>query len=98
MTFPGGFINEEEGVWNSEAPTADEIKVGGEVVAFYGWLDNMGGDVAANALWASHGGLYRVASGRSGKVVLGKGDGYAISSNMDLRKLDSEITRISALK
>ena len=25
VTFPGGFINESEGVWNSEAPTADEI-------------------------------------------------------------------------
>jgi hypothetical protein len=98
VTFPGGFIDEEEGVWNSEAPTADEIKIGNEVVAFYGWIDNMGGDVAANALWASHGGLYRVANSRSGKVVLGKGDGYAVSSNMDLRKLDADITRFHDLK
>ena len=27
VTFPGGFISETEGVWNSEAPTADEIKI-----------------------------------------------------------------------
>jgi len=98
VTFPGGFIDEEEGVWNSEAPTADEIKIGNEVVAFYGWIDNMGGDVAANALWASHGGLYRVANSRRGKVVLGKGQGYAVSSNMDLRELDVEISRLHALK
>ena len=41
------------------------------VVAFYKWLDNMGGDVAANGLYASHGGLYRVIDGPSGAVVLG---------------------------
>jgi hypothetical protein len=96
VTFPGGFINETEGVWNSEAPTADEIKIGNEVVAFYGWVDNMGGDVAANALWASHGGIYRIAKSRKGDVVLGKGVGYAISSNVKMKDLDAEITALAA--
>jgi hypothetical protein len=96
VTFPGGFISETEGVWNSEAPTADEIKIGNEVVAFYGWTNNMGGDVAANVLWASHGGIYRIAKSRKGEVVLGKGLGYAISSNVEMKKLDSEITQLAA--
>jgi len=96
VTFPGGFISETEGVWNSEAPSADEIKLGNEVVAFYGWTDNMGGDVAANALWASHGGLYRIAKSRKGEVVLGKGQGYAVSSNIELTKLDTQITQLAA--
>jgi hypothetical protein len=95
VTFPGGFISETEGVWNSEAPTADEIKVGNRVVAFFGWTNNMGGDVAANALWASHGGLYRVARSRKGDVVLGKGLGYAISSNVQMDRLDSDITQLA---
>jgi len=97
VTFPGGFVNENEGVWNSEAPTADEIRIGNRVVAFYGWVDNMGGDVAGHALWASHGGLYQVAGSAAKQVVLGKGEGYAISSNWELDKLDQEITRLTKL-
>jgi hypothetical protein len=97
VTFAGGFIDEHEGVWNSEAPSADEIRIGNRVVAFYGWLDNMGGDVAGNALWASHGGLYQVAGGATQPVVLGKGAGYAVSSNWELAKLDQEITRLTKL-
>ena len=97
VTFPGGFINENEGVWNSEAPTADEIRVGNKIVAFYGWVDNMGGDVAGNALWASHGGLYQVATVAQREVVLGKGQGYAVASNWDLPVLDREIQRLAKL-
>jgi hypothetical protein len=95
VTFPGGFINENEGVWNSEAPTADEIRVGNRVVAFYGWIDNMGGGVAGHALWASHGGLYRVAQTGKREVVLGRGEGYAVASNWDLPKLDREVRRLA---
>ena len=71
--------------------------VGNKVVAFYGWIDNMGGDVAGNALWASHGGLYQVAAIGSREVVLGKGEGYAVASNWDLPKLDREVQRLSKL-
>jgi hypothetical protein len=97
VTFPGGFIDENEGVWNSEAPNADEIQVGNRVVAFYGWIDNMGGGVAGNALWASHGGIYQVARTGKREVVLGKGEGYAVASNWDLPKLDREIQRLARI-
>ena len=95
VTFPGGFVNETDGVWNSEAPSADELKIGNRVVAFHKWLDNMGGDVSAHALYASHGGLYRVVKSRKGEVVLGKGVGYAVPSNIELAKLDGEITKLA---
>ena len=95
VTFPGGFISETEGVWNSEAPSADEIKVGNRVVAFHKWLDNMGGDVSANALYASHGGLYRVVESRKGDVVLGKGEGYAIASNIKVQQLDDQVSELA---
>lgn len=94
VTFPGGFISPEVGVHNSEAPTADEIRVGNEVVAFFKWTDNMGGQVAGNALYASHGGIYRVVQSGQEFVTLGKGEGYAIGSNMKLKQLDAQITLI----
>jgi hypothetical protein len=91
VTFPGGFISPEQGVHNSEAPTADEIRLGNDVVAFYKWTENMGAGLAGNALYASHGGIYRVAETRKGQVVLGKGDGYAIASNVRATDLSQQI-------
>jgi hypothetical protein len=91
VTFPGGFLTREQGVHNSEAPRADEIRIGNEVIVFYKWVENLGGDLAANALYASHGGIYQVAKARRGEVVLGKGDGYAIAANVALTDLRSQI-------
>ena len=91
VTFRGGFITPEEGGFNSEAPQADEVKVGNEVVVFYKWIDNMGGGLASNALYASHGGIYQVAKSRKGEVALGKGDGYAIAANVSVSDLKSQI-------
>ena len=91
VTFPGGFISPEQGVHNSEAPTADETNLGADVVVFYKWSENMGGDLAANALYASHGGIYRVVASRNGQVALGKGDGYAVSANITVSDLKSKI-------
>lgn len=91
VTFGGGFISPDEGVYSSEAPSADETRIGNEVVVFYQWSDNMGGGLAANALMAAHAGLYRLASTKDGPVVLGKGDGFAISSNVRLAELRTQI-------
>jgi hypothetical protein len=94
VTFPGGFIDPEHGVHNSEAPSADDTKLGNVVVAFYKWSDNMGGDVRANALYASHGGLYRTVDGPTGSVVLGRGEGYAISANKSVANLKASVQAI----
>jgi hypothetical protein len=98
VTFPGGFINDEEGVWNSEAPSADDIKIGNLVVAFSKHVDNLGGDLACNALYASHGGLFRTVNAPNGIVVLGRGDGYAIDKNISLEDLDAAITNLSKVE
>lgn len=95
VTFAGGFINEEEGVWNSEAPSADDIKIGNDIVAFSKRVENLGGGLECNALYAAHGGLYRTVEGPNGMVVLGRGDGYAISNNTLLEDLDKAITTLS---
>ncbi|MEM7308392.1 MAG: hypothetical protein AAF682_17055 [Planctomycetota bacterium] len=91
VTFPGGFISDTEGVHNSEAPSADDIRVGNQIVAFYRWTNNMGGDVAANALYASHGGLFRTVAGPTGTVVLGRGEGYAVDTNKSLGSLKKAV-------
>ena len=94
VTFAGGFITPDEGVYNSEAPSADDVRIGNQVVVFYKWTDNMGGQVAANALYASHGGLYRVVPGTRDRIVLGRGDGYAISSNTSLTGLTTAVAKL----
>lgn len=97
VTFAGGFVNEREGVYNSEAPPADATLLGKRVVAFYAYSDNMGGDLAANALYASHGGLYQTITSRSGKVVvIGQGDGYAISQNLPLTELHEQVAVLAS--
>ena len=94
VTYPGGFVSETEGVHNSEAPSADDVELGNVVVAFYAWSDNLGGDVAANALYASHGGLYRTVDGPAGSVVLGRGAGYAIENNKSLESLRTAVRSV----
>ena len=98
VTYHGGFINEEEGVYNSEAPSADDVKLGNRVVVFYEWTDNMGGGVAANALVASHGGLFRSLDGPSGATVLGRGDGYAVDRNVKLADLKHAVSKLHKAK
>lgn len=97
VSFAGGFVDEENGVFNSEAPASSEIATGNEVVVFYKWSDNMGGDFASNVLFASHGGVYTTFENTAGQtVVQGRGDGYAISSNVTLQQLEGQIRAISA--
>lgn len=96
VTLHGGFLDERVGVYNSEAPPADAILLGKRVVAFYAYTDNMGGDLAANSLYASHGGLYQTVTNRAGKtVVLGQGPGYAIDQNVSLTELQEQIAVLS---
>jgi hypothetical protein len=95
VTFPGGLVSPTEGAYNSEAPSAADTKVGNTVVAFFKHVDDLGNGLAANALYTSHGGLYRVFTQRGEDVVLGRGNGYAIASNWKLAALDEEITRLT---
>jgi len=98
VTFRGGFVNETEGVFNSEAPAADDVRVGRRIVAFYEWADNMGGGVSGNALVAAHGGLYRVVEGPRGATVLGRGEGYALRANLRVEQLGSALKLLAAKK
>jgi len=94
VAFNGGFIDNIHGVRNSEAPSDDDVQVGNRVVAFYKWVDNLGGGISTNTLYASHGGLYRTIEARKGTIVLGRGETYAIPSNVELPALRTQIRAI----
>lgn len=95
VSFPGGFIDGEQGVWNSEAPTDADTAVGRDIVVFYKWSDDMGGGFASNALYASHGGLFTVFEARrGGAIVQGRGDGYAVSQNRRLTDLRKDVAQL----
>lgn len=91
VTFAGGFVDAEHGVNNSEAPSADDVRIGNRVVAFYKWTPNMGGNLAANAIYAAHGGLFRTFENRGQTTVLGRGEGYAIPTNVAITKLRNDV-------
>jgi hypothetical protein len=91
VSFMGGFIDAEHGSFNSEAPSADDVKLGNKVVCFYRYNENMGGDFSGNEIFAWHGGIYRTFERGGNVVVQGRGDGYAIPSNVALSDLKEQI-------
>ena len=94
VTFNGGFIDEDHGVYNSEAPAADDVKLGNNVALFYKWSNNMGGDVKGNSLIAMHGGLYRTVNGSKGPVILGRGAGYSIKNNISMSNFKLALAKL----
>lgn len=98
VTYLGGYISETEGAFVSEMPKDSMTTPGREVVVFYKWLDNMGYGVAANAMYAAHGGVYSVVKKGSKSVVLGRGDGYAISANDTLPNLRQRVAQAAQQK
>lgn len=95
VLFHGGFIDEENGVFNSEAPPADDTAVGTRAVVFYRWVEDLGGGVAGNALFAAHGGLFRTVQGPQGAVALGRGQNYALDSNVQVNTLRTAVPGIA---
>jgi hypothetical protein len=97
VIYLGGFIDADHGAWNSESPSEKETRIGRQVVAFYTWTDNMGGGVAGNLLYASHGGLYGTFKTLSGRaIVQGRGEGYALRTNAPLNDVCERVARLRA--
>ncbi len=98
VTWNGGFLDAENGYSNSEAPIPDDVKIGNRVIAFYDWVDNLGGGVSANTLVALHGGLYRTTDGGKQPVALGRGAGYCIDKNIAVQDLETAVSRLQRAK
>lgn len=91
VSHMGGFIDETHGSFNSEAPTADDERLGSQVVCFWKHTENMGGDFECNSIVGWHGGIYRTFERRGSVIVQGRGDGYAIPANIGLSDLTTQI-------
>jgi len=99
VSFPGGFVDEHTGVWNSEAPSTDDQRIGNRVVAFWKVCDDLGGGFSGNALYTSHGGLLRTFEDKRGRaIVLGRGKGYAVELNQRLPVLRKSIKGLDRAK
>ena len=94
VSYPGGFLSEDEGYWHSESPGDDETKVGSHIIAFYKWMPAMGGAHTTNWLYANHGGLYQSVQGPKGALVLGRGKGYAVAKNLQVTDLEKAVRQI----
>ena len=95
VSFIGGRYGNLER-YASEQPTAAELRTGNRVLAFYRWAPGMGGGEGMNGLYASHGGIFTILSGPRGDVVLGKGEGYAVSANTLFLNLQAQANAIRA--
>jgi hypothetical protein len=95
VAFAGGFVDARHGTYNSEAPAADDVRIGNRVVAFWAYTPNMGGGFAANSLCAWHGGLYRTFEARRGAIVQGRGAGYAVAENVELAALRAHVATLA---
>lgn len=94
VVYGGGFVDARHGTFNSEAPAADDVRIGNRVVAFYKHSANVGGGLAGNALYAAHGGLYRAFEARKGVIVQGRGEGYALEANLELAELRARVAAL----
>ena len=94
VVYAGGFVDAKHGVWNSEAPSADDVALGNQVVVFYAHTENMGGGMSGNAIYAAHGGLYRTFDARRGAIVQGRGAGYGVDVNVTLTELRARVAKL----
>lgn len=87
----------------SEMPAEADTRIGSRVVVFSNAVKSeWGGRKGLNSLIAAEGGVFRVEAGPKGEVVVGRGEGFAVQSNVfatDLRKkIATELAEIRRAK
>jgi hypothetical protein len=87
----------------SEMPVETDTRVGNKTVVFSQAVNGeWGGRTGLHSLIAAEGGIYRVETGPKGDVVIGRGQGFAVTANAfdaDLRKsVAAELTEIRRAK
>ena len=76
-------------------PAPSEYRLGNDVVVFSGTVQGWGPDID-RCVYASMGGIFRTIDSRKGKVVLGKGKGFAIEGNQLVSTLISDIAKATS--
>lgn len=77
----------------SDMPAESETRVGTRVVAFSKSVGAWGGRASQRSLIAAQGGVFRVEAGPKGDVVMGKGEGFAVSETVFASELRTRVAR-----
>lgn len=91
--FLGGTF-EGESMMVTSMPAPSEYRLGNDVVVFSGKVEGWGPEVD-RCVYASMGGIFRTVDSRNGKVVLGKGKGFAVENNQLISGLISNIAQVN---
>ncbi|MDP6962557.1 MAG: hypothetical protein QGF46_00145 [Planctomycetota bacterium] len=91
--FLGGTY-QGESMMVTSMPAPSEYRLGNDVVVFSGEVEGWGPEVD-RCVYAAMGGIFRTIDSRNGKVVLGKGKGFAVENNMLVSSLGQNITKLS---
>ncbi|MBC8369367.1 MAG: hypothetical protein H8E25_05175 [Planctomycetes bacterium] len=92
--FLGGTF-EGESMMVTSMPAPSEYRLGNDVVVFSGEVQGWGPDVD-RCVYASMGGIFRTVDSRNGKVVLGKGKGFAVEDNQTVSILANNIAKLTS--
>ena len=87
--FLGG-VHQGEAMLVTSMPAPSEYRIGNEVLVFSAPVEGWGPDVD-RCMYAAMGGIFRAIDTRGGKVLLGKGEGAAVSRNLRLADLRAGI-------
>jgi len=88
--FLGG-VHQGDAMLVTSMPAPSEYRIGNEVLVFSAPVEGWGPDVE-RCMYAAMGGIFRTIDTRRGPVVLGKGEGAAVSRNTRLADLRGGIS------
>ena len=92
VLFPGGYADDENASFSPSAPARHETRLGRQVLVFHRHSDNMGGGLAGQVLVGSRAGLFTSFTAQDGRtIVQGRGRGYALALNTELKALRSRV-------
>ncbi len=94
--FVGG-THEGDSMMVTSMPAPSEYRVGNSVILFSAPVEGWGPDVE-RCVYAAMGGIFREIAGKKGAVILGKGEGFAVSQNVRLADLQTSIAKEVGMK
>ena len=94
--FLGGTF-ESDSMMVTSMPAPSEYRLGNDVVVFRGAVEGWGPEID-HAVYAAMGGIFRTIETKKGTVVLGKGEGFAVESNLLVSNLVREISNLQGVQ
>lgn len=96
VRFPGGFVDQETGTFNSTAPPRHATRDGRGVIVFFEEHENGLGAGPGRVLVGGSAGLYTTFRARDGRVIVqGRSSSVALPHNRTLPDLESELRNLT---